>query len=85
MHCRLYKVNIFAVLSLGLPLAVEQGKKNQYSLLFFYLFKTQKSIFLTMKMEKGDSQKMTNSDHLLIWFCETSVTVELKFLQLNDK
>lgn len=62
MQCTPYKVNICAVFSLVLPLALEQGKKNQYSLLFVYLLKTPKRLFLAVKMEKGVSQKMKNSE-----------------------
>lgn len=56
------KVNICAVFSLVLPLALEQGKKNQYCLLFVYLLKTPKRLFLAVKMEKGVSQKITNNE-----------------------
>ena len=42
MHCRPFKVNNFAVLSLLHHLAIKEVKKNQYSLLFVYLLKTKK-------------------------------------------
>lgn len=53
MQCTPYKVNICAVFSLVLPLALEQGKKNQYSLLFVYLLKTPKRLFFGS--ENGES------------------------------
>ena len=53
MQCTPYKVNICAVFSLVLPLVLEQGKKNQYSLLFVYLLKTPKRLFFGS--ENGES------------------------------
>ena len=50
MQCTPYKVNIFAAFSLVLPLAL------------VYLLKTPKRLFLAVKMEKGVSQKMKNSE-----------------------